>query len=188
MDESLVPWGRRDDESIKAFEAFIKYRDMGVQRTLKQVAQDLSKSLQFIKEWSSRHEWVERVEAWDIAQIKLVDDLRAQQRKQLVERELKDYGRTLDKFDEVWDRTKLHERKVRSTAEDGTIIEVVALNVSDWRELTKWRNDISIQGRRALGLPDRITQSKVDIDVSKLSDDELQSIIEGKSPGGTGTA
>lgn len=59
------PFERQDGESDKAFEAFSKYRDMGVDRTVRKVAQELDKSLTIIGRWSTRWDWVERVKSYD---------------------------------------------------------------------------------------------------------------------------
>jgi chromatin segregation and condensation protein Rec8/ScpA/Scc1 (kleisin family) len=56
---------RQEGETIKAFEAFSKYRDMGMERSLRKVAQELSKSETIIKRWSSQWNWVERVKIYD---------------------------------------------------------------------------------------------------------------------------
>lgn len=163
-------WDRRavtDDhaaESIKAYAAFIEYRDMGVQRSIRQLAQNLGKSDTLIMGWSTRHEWVARAEAWDAAQIAAMDELRAEQRKRLVERELVDYEKMLNRYDEVWEAAKLHIRHVKGIdPKTGKPTEVISLNVDNWHELTKWRDSIAKQGRRALGLPDKITESKTDL-------------------------
>ncbi len=59
------PWERQKGESVQAFEAFVIYRNMGQERSLKAVAQQLSKSLPLIKRWSREKEWQERVRAYD---------------------------------------------------------------------------------------------------------------------------
>lgn len=64
----MANWDRRDNESAKAYAAFCEYRNMGVERSLNAVSQNLAKSLPFIKEWSSKHEWVKRAEEWDAHQ------------------------------------------------------------------------------------------------------------------------
>lgn len=56
---------RQDEESKKAFEAFATYRDLGITRSLREVAQKLSKSETLMKRWSSKHDWVERVAEYD---------------------------------------------------------------------------------------------------------------------------
>lgn len=61
----LDPWDRQPRESSKAYEAFVIYRDMGADRTTRSTAEALTKSETLIKEWSSKHGWVERAAAWD---------------------------------------------------------------------------------------------------------------------------
>lgn len=58
------PWERRTGESGPAFDAFVAYRD-DPDRSLRAVAQQLTKSGSLIRRWSVRHHWVERACAWD---------------------------------------------------------------------------------------------------------------------------
>src|SRR5215217_4275033 len=60
-----VRWFRQKGESRKAYEAFAVYRDMGMSRSLPKVASHLSKSLELMKRWSSKHEWVDRAASFD---------------------------------------------------------------------------------------------------------------------------
>jgi hypothetical protein len=81
------PWDQQSKESSKAFAAFIAYRDMGSSRSLRQVAQSLGKAANSIAELSKRHNWQERVMAWDAHvdresqanQIEAVKDMKARQ-------------------------------------------------------------------------------------------------------------
>lgn len=59
------PWARRDGETEVAFSAFTVYRDMGTSRSTRAVANSLGKSAQLISRWSSVHDWVDRVRAFD---------------------------------------------------------------------------------------------------------------------------
>lgn len=59
------PWERQKGESAQAYEAFSIYLNLGAERSLKAVAQQLSKSLPLIKRWSREKEWQERVRAYD---------------------------------------------------------------------------------------------------------------------------
>ena len=63
------PWHRRLDESTKAFNAFVLYRDMlPKSRSLQKVCQKLTKRPPYLvqlKKWSSRYSWVARVTAHD---------------------------------------------------------------------------------------------------------------------------
>lgn len=80
-------WERQPAESAQAFEAFAKYRDMGVNRSLRKVVQEINKSLTTIGEWSSKHDWVKRVAAWDaeqdrIARNEMMAEMAATRKKQ----------------------------------------------------------------------------------------------------------
>jgi len=66
------PWERQEGESAVAYEAFAAYRDMGTDRGILKVAKKLSKSATLIKRWSAGHNWVNRVEEWDIEQDRLL--------------------------------------------------------------------------------------------------------------------
>lgn len=58
-------WERQKTESQQAYEAFVCYRDLGVERSTAKVAQQLGKSKTLIHRWSSAHEWVERARRYD---------------------------------------------------------------------------------------------------------------------------
>jgi hypothetical protein len=58
-------WERDPRESPKAFQAFALYRDLGPDRTLRRVADQLGKSLSLIERWSSAWAWRDRVQAYD---------------------------------------------------------------------------------------------------------------------------
>ena len=59
------PWDRQKGESARAFEAFLVYLQMGPERSVRAVAQKLSKSYTLAGRWSSTYHWVERCRAWD---------------------------------------------------------------------------------------------------------------------------
>lgn len=59
------PWERQLNESPQAFEAFAAYRDMGASRSLAKVSRVLCKSKALMERWSTDHDWVKRVAAWD---------------------------------------------------------------------------------------------------------------------------
>jgi len=58
-------WERQPNETTKAYEAFCCYRDFGVSRSVRGVAQKLNKSDTIIGRWSTLHNWVERATAYD---------------------------------------------------------------------------------------------------------------------------
>lgn len=63
--DDLRPWDCQPGETSKAYQAFVTYRDMGPDRSLRAVGQELDKSHQVLSRWSSQHHWVSRVAAWD---------------------------------------------------------------------------------------------------------------------------
>ena len=59
------PWERRKGESAQAFEAFSCYLEMGADRSIRAVSQELGKSKTLIDRWSRTNDWGERCRAWD---------------------------------------------------------------------------------------------------------------------------
>ena len=70
--KNTEPWERQENETPKQFEAFVVYRDMGEDRSLQKVANQLAKSRQLLTRWSSANNWVERCRAWDNEQDRLL--------------------------------------------------------------------------------------------------------------------
>ena len=66
------PWEMQPTDTVKSFEAFQVYRDLGKTRSLPQVAEKLSKSETIIKRWSAKHNWQERIAAWEAEQDRLI--------------------------------------------------------------------------------------------------------------------
>jgi len=64
-------WERQPEETTRAFEAFVIYRDMGANRSIRKTAQELNKNCTTIAEWSSKYDWVKRVAAWDAEQDRI---------------------------------------------------------------------------------------------------------------------
>src|SRR5262245_17645292 len=58
-------WDRLPTESEEAGEAFVLWRDAGVDRNASAVARRLQKSRQLLQRWASRHRWNERALAYD---------------------------------------------------------------------------------------------------------------------------
>lgn len=80
------PWERQDGESTRAYEAFALYRDMGVDRSLRKVAQQLNKSLTIVAKWSTESEWIKRVAAWDAEQDRIARKEQAEAIKKMRKR------------------------------------------------------------------------------------------------------
>jgi hypothetical protein len=59
------PWDQQPKESSRAFSSFVAYRDLGLRRSCNAVARQLKLNPTSILELSKRHNWQERVKAWD---------------------------------------------------------------------------------------------------------------------------
>lgn len=59
------PWDRQAGETSKAYAAFSIYRDLGSDRSVRRVSEELAKTQTVIKRWSAAHDWVVRAAAWD---------------------------------------------------------------------------------------------------------------------------
>ena len=68
--QEAAVWSRRRDETPVAYAAFVCYRDLGAKRTIVAVARELGKSESLLRRWAHRHEWRERVWAWDASQAR----------------------------------------------------------------------------------------------------------------------
>lgn len=58
-------WERQLGESAVAFQAFVTYREMGVERSITKAAQKLGKSRTVLEAWSRKWAWVARIEAYE---------------------------------------------------------------------------------------------------------------------------
>lgn len=84
--ESGVLWEQKDDETDRAYAAFVAYRDLGPHhRSLTSVARQLGKNRELMGRWSRRHGWVERVQAWDEEQRHQFDVSMAQAREEMAD-------------------------------------------------------------------------------------------------------
>lgn len=89
MAKEVKPWERQDKETPKQFEAFVVYRDMGEERSLQKVANQLAKSRQLLTRWSSANNWVERCTEWDREQDRISRQEQIKSIKKMRERHAK---------------------------------------------------------------------------------------------------
>lgn len=153
-------WEQREGEKEVAYQAFLNYRNQTGRRSLRRVAQSLDKSLTLIGEWSAEHEWVARVFAWDKSEQQRVDAERQQLQREIMDEELADVRLLKRRFDEMLNQTKLHVREAVIEL-NGEKVQPVKLNIADWRDLIRMRRELGDQFRRAVGLPEKVTQTQV---------------------------
>lgn len=82
------PWHKQRGETNKSFVAFCGYRDLGPNRSLVRLSRNRGarSSVTWLSEWSRKHGWVARAEAWDEEQDRIRceaghDEARAQGRR-----------------------------------------------------------------------------------------------------------
>lgn len=79
------PWERQKGENSKRFEAFQMFRDMP-NRSISQVARELSKSRQLIQRWAGQDNWHDRVAAWDAEQDRIARQAQIEEIKKMRKR------------------------------------------------------------------------------------------------------
>lgn len=187
-------WEQWDDETSKAYEAFVAYRDLGVERSIDRAYAALSskrrkksakrastRAPRHWGTWSVRFAWVDRATAWDREQQRLEDEARERLKKdriaRLVEDEYLDYEAELERYRRLREKTPIHEQRTQhefvttKKDDDGNVINTVTriitveLDPNEHKTITNWRLNISELGRRQAGLPKEVTASKQDVNV-----------------------
>ena len=171
-------WERQPHDTDKSFEAFGIYRDMGNVRSLRSVVQKLSKSLTLIARWSGAHNWLARVRDYDDYQVQLHQGRKLQKQIEIEDNVVSDYDllrRAIEKRKGLLDGAN-HVAKIHE--------------LHDLLALMKRADDYA---RRAVGLPDRITESELTgkdggaieqritkvVKAEDLTDDELATLAAG---------
>jgi hypothetical protein len=89
MLDSVEVWERQFGESVKAYQAFAIFRDLGADRSCQEVARRLSKSGTQIYKWSSKWNWYNRARAFDLEQERQNRELWHKERIEMDERQAK---------------------------------------------------------------------------------------------------
>jgi hypothetical protein len=142
-------WERLPSDTDKSFEAFCVYRDMGVNRSLRKVADTVygkaSANLRYVEEWSAAHHWHERVKAYDSHVASERAKRKERSRIRLEDNVLKDYNAM----------RKAIDKRLKLLADVDYRSEVYELQ--NLLGLMKQADDYA---RRSVGLPDKITEQK----------------------------
>ena len=134
MNEKL--WEQLPDETGRAYEAFLTYRDLGVGRTVIDVARELGKSYSLVRRWRDAGDWDTRAAAWDNYVNEKAADKAAQEYSQMIDRQI-NIGKMLQaraaKAIQTIDMNKLSARALPSLVkmlESGVRIEQAAREIA----------------------------------------------------------
>ncbi len=150
-------WHKQSGESPKAYAAFAIYRDLGSQRSLEDVSQQLHKSKTLLARWSTRDNWVVRADAFDNhqanlmaaaneEQVKLHAQMLADRQAHIRERALEMHDRLLDKAEKMLD----WPLATTTTADGKTIVKPSHWTLNDAARMIETADKI---GRLAAELP-----------------------------------
>lgn len=143
-------WERGTNESARAYEAFVVYRDMGAARSLEKVQQKLDKSTTMLGRWSGEHNWQARVRAYDDyidAKARAIIDAQAVEQRVAMLKRHADMGRAM--------QSKGIEYLVKNGVDNSA------------SAITATKTGIELE-RKSAGLPDYL------LEIQAYSDDELK--------------
>ena len=142
-------WERLPSDTDRSFEAFCVYRDMGANRSHDKVAQQLSKSTALISRWSTAHDWLNRVTAFDEYQDSLRQERNLQRQKLIEDNAYSDY--------------EFLRQAIEKSKQDYLAIQFSKVKPYDVQALVDLMKKADDYARRAVGLPDRITENKNEV-------------------------
>jgi hypothetical protein len=151
------PWQQQPNESIKAFQAFVTYRNLEPQeRSLQRVASELAKSLPIIKRWSAAWDWLERAASWDDFQELRRLEARIAAKQRMDERHLKIISEAMKKVIQAVQQADPEE---------------LARNFS--QQIT-WMSELMRLERMIRGEPESIEERREKLEVKASSQEELR--------------
>jgi hypothetical protein len=158
-----TPWDIKPGETAKSFKWFILYRDMGPERSLRDLGQTHSRGVAQLYDWSSRHHWPERAAQWDAYQQRrkqAQDEKNARQRAERNARQLEE----LDDMRLEWAKIAIGAAMNRtSKAITGPQVKIVKYKDTEGRDIEARSVDESVLAMRELAdeLIDKVRYPKV---------------------------
>lgn len=139
FDLNKYPWERLPDEPNKQYQAFCKYRDMGINRSILKVAKEWSEGghASKLKEWSSKYHWVERAASYD----EHIDKIKRDNYEDIVQETIRETVARHTMESKLF-QTKVHER-----------LETIDPDELKPNELIKWYETAVKIERLSLGIP-----------------------------------
>lgn len=169
MDEE--PWGRLPGETAKAFNAFTVYRGLPPhERSLRRAVEHLygsviSSKLRQFQNWSSKNRWVVRVQAWDDYQDAQSRQAEIEALKAMRERHARE-------------ALLIQQKGLEALKEIDTTSLSPALMLRFITEGARLEHDASGYTKSSNGIEAIIAN----MDLSKLTDNQLESLINGADP------
>ena len=194
-------WEQQEGESNKQYRAFCDYLDMGEGRSLAKLFTEYQrrlrgdpsvtlpvKTLRGLEQWSSAHDWVNRVKAYDAYMFELEREARETARLQsqadIVEAEYADYHMLRQKWLEIADKTLPVSITQETRGGDKTVI-TLRTEPHRLRALVGARQQISAGLRLAAEMPDKIERrEQTSKDGGDLFDTVLKILNGGSDNGG----
>jgi hypothetical protein len=185
--ETKKLWDKLPGESTRWYSRFIKFRDMGVERSVfksfcltskgKSTKKPNNGAPGAWKEACEKFNWHERAQAWDLDQIqKAEDELRERQRREQ-EEEMEDARRIREKGREILEKLPVLLKKESETR--NIYFPASATEYNSARALLA---EAAKLYRLSLGMPlDSIRVDNLNIDLSNLSDSQLERISKGEN-------
>lgn len=142
----LQLWERQQGEGARAFQAFVTYRDIDVERTLEKVRTKLGKSRTLIERWSRVWRWVLRVEAYD----RLLD-------REKVKLKLKEQQEMLERHASIASAFQSQVvLRLNELVITGKVAELTPSEMAKWLEVS-----VKIE-RLSRGLPSEVLQQDIE--------------------------
>lgn len=157
MENETFAWEQQTGETAVAFEAFCLYRNLEPSnRSIREVAAKLDKSVTLMGRWSGAHNWVQRCLAYDAEQDRKFRAEISTQRRRMAERQVR--------------TSALAQSKVAEFLINLNWDELSATEAARWYEVA-----VKVE-RQALGEPDKLEITGADqgaIRVEQMSAEEV---------------
>lgn len=89
LDPTVNAWDRQPGETVKKYNQFTAYRDLGLTRTLTQASEKLTLSYGHVRNLSTWYRWTDRVAAWDQHLTDQYKGMLEQERRRAAEADVK---------------------------------------------------------------------------------------------------
>ena len=150
------PWNMREGETANAFAAFCVYRDLDGKRSVAKAAKILGKNVTTMGEWSSKNGWIARAKAWDAEIDRRATEAEAREVEKMKRRQIR------------------LAMGMQSVGRKG----LLKLDPDDMtpRDVTRLLKEGTTMERVNRGEPGQIVRHEEEVDMSRLSDDDLEAL------------